>query len=220
MWYQHGVRILAVFAAAALVGTGCGGAPEPGTAATPTTAGVIDPVRIDRARAGLPAGYEVTDAAGRHAPSAQWGFRDGWIADPPVCGVLADPGAAAATGWSASGPGGIVFAVVADFPAHPDEQVLAGCDRWTLTGGRTTGAVVATPGPPIDGATTVAMSAAATTVVEGGTETRSHAETVSAYLDDHVVVVTVVTDPGAADPQLGPDFAAGLIAKTVAELRG
>ena len=58
------------------------------------------------------------------------------------------------------------------------------------------------------------------TVVEGGTETRSHADTVTAYLDDHVAFITVVTDPGSPHPQLGADFANALMVKTVAALRG
>ena len=64
------------------------------------------------------------------------------------------------------------------------------------------------------------LSTATTTVVEGGTETRSHADTFIAYLGDYVAFVTVVTDPGSPDPALGQDFAAELLVKTVSALRG
>jgi hypothetical protein len=64
------------------------------------------------------------------------------------------------------------------------------------------------------------MSSDATTRVEGGTETHSHADTFTAYLGDYVTYVTVVTDPGTAGPRLDADFAAGLLTKTVTALRG
>jgi hypothetical protein len=64
------------------------------------------------------------------------------------------------------------------------------------------------------------MATAATTVVEGGTETHSSADTFVAYLTDHVVYVTVVTDPGSSAPALGAPFAADLLVKTVATIRG
>lgn len=185
----------------------------------------MDPAKIDRVRADLPDGYEVADIGGRVAPVAQWGFGADWTADPPQCGVLADPVAhpATRTGWSASGAGGIVYAVVAGSPPqslHLDPTVVTDCGRWTVSAGQTTGSVTVADGPVIDGAATLAMSTASTTVVEGGTETHSHADTVSAYVDDYVVFVTVVTDPGSPNPQLGQDFAAAFIEKSVGELRG
>ncbi|MBW8711263.1 MAG: DUF5642 family protein, partial [Mycobacterium sp.] len=54
----------------------------------------------------------------------------------------------------------------------------------------------------------------------GGTETRSHADTFTAYLGDYVTFVTVVSDPGSPNPALGQDFAADLLVKTVSALRG
>jgi hypothetical protein len=173
----------------------------------------------------MPPGYEITDVADRIAPVAQWGFGVGWTAEPPQCAVLADPVAAPATskGWSASGPGGIVYAVVAGSPPQParlDPAIVGECGSWKLSGGRTSGAVTATTGPEIAGAVTVAMSTAAATVVEGGMETHAHADTVTAFVDDYVVFVTVVTDPGSPNPQLGQDFAATLLTKSVAGLRG
>jgi hypothetical protein len=138
--------------------------------------------------------------------------------------VLADPVVEVETtrGWSGSGPGGIVYAVVARSPQSVpmDPAVLAECGQWTVSGGRTSGSVTLTAGPAIDAATTIALSTASTTVVEGGTETHSHAETVTADLDGYVAFVSVVTDPGSSNPQLGQDFAATLLVKTVAQLRG
>lgn len=228
MWYQHGVRIGAMFAVAAVVVAGCGERPAPSTSVTPVPSASyarVDPARIDRVRADLPDGYEVADIARRIAPVALWGFGADWIADPPRCGVLGDPVAESATtsGWSGSGPGGIVYAVVAGSPAQSvwlDTAVIAECGQWTVSGGRTNAHVTLTTAPAIDGAATVAMATATTTFVEGGTETHSHADTVTAYLDDYVASVTVVTDPGSPNPQLGQDFAAALMVKTVSALRG
>ena len=56
--------------------------------------------------------------------------------------------------------------------------------------------------PHIDGAQTVAMTVATRTVVESGTQTRGQANTAQAYLDGHVAVVTLVTEPGSAHPPL------------------
>ena len=39
----------------------------------------------------LPDGYEVADIVGPVAPTGVWGFGAQWSAEPPQCGVLADP---------------------------------------------------------------------------------------------------------------------------------
>jgi hypothetical protein len=57
------------------------------------------------------------------------------------------------------------------------------------------------------------------TVVESGNATDSQAQTFSAYVGDHFVFVTLVTDPGSPSPPLPPEFAADLLVKTVAALR-
>jgi hypothetical protein len=126
-------------------------------------------------------------------------------------------------GWSGSGPGGIVHAVVIGSPSAPvglDPAVLAECGQWTVASGNTAGTVNLIEAPPIDGATTVGMATVAKTVVEGGTETTSTASTFSAYVGDCLAFVTVVTDPGSPNPPLGQDFAAELLVKTVSALRG
>jgi hypothetical protein len=226
LWYQHRVR--ALFAAVTLFAAACGAHPGPpaGPSSTSSDPPVqVNPARIDRVRGGLPHGYEVVDVAGRIAPAGAWGYRPEWTAEPPQCGALANPvpEPATANGWSGSGPGGIVYAVVAGSPGEQmrlDPTVIADCGHWTLSGGQTNGTVTLTPAPAIEGATAVAMTTVSTTVVEGGTETRSHADTLTAYLDHYVAFVAVVTDPGSPNPQLGQDFAAELMVKTVSALRG
>jgi hypothetical protein len=221
------VRILVMFAAAALSLAGCGEPSGSSTSVAPAPSASraqVNPARIERVRAEVPKGFEFTDVGDRTSPAAQWGFGPGWIAQPPQCGTLADPVADPTTsiGWSASGPGGIIYAVVAGSPpsTRPDPATVAECAQWTLAGGRTTGTATVTARPAIDGVPTLALSAAASTVVEGGTETHSHADTITGYLTGYVVSVTVVTDPGSPNPQLGQDFAAMLMAKSVAALHG
>lgn len=222
LWYQGRVR--AMCAAMALFAAACGTPerPPPEVTMSPGASAQINPGRIDRARDNLPEGYEFSDIAGPVRPTGLWGYGDEWSADPQQCGALADPPVdpASAKGWSGSGTGGIVYAVVAQSTADLDPALTAECTQWTLSGGRASGTVTRTAAPTIEGAETVAMATATTTVVEGGTETHSHADTVTAYLDDHVAFVTVVTDPGSPNPQLGADFASALMVKTVAALRG
>ena len=139
--------------------------------------------------------------------------------------MLAGPATDDATtkGWSGSGPGGIVHAVVTGSPTSPvafDPAVLAECGQWTVISGNTTGTVNLIGAPVIDDATTVGMDTVAKTVVEGGTETTSAVYTFSAYLGDYLAYVTVVTDPGSPNPALGQEFAADLLVKTVSALRG
>lgn len=185
----------------------------------------VDPANIERVRGELPPGYESGDLFGRASPVMFWGLGPGWTADPAHCGVLADPVAEPATtrGWSGSGPGGIVYAVVTGSPPARvafDQALIADCARWTVSAGHTSGHVSFVDAPAVDGAETVGMATATTTVVEGGTETHSHADTFTAYLGDYVAFVTVVTDPGSPNPPLGQDFAAELLTKTVSALRG
>jgi hypothetical protein len=197
----------------------------PATTTSSATNSPVNPARISRSRAELPPGYEVADIGGPASPAAFWGFGPGWATEPPQCGVLAGPPTDDATtkGWSGSGPGGIVHAVVtgsAPAPVTFDPAVLGGCGQWTVTSGNTTGTVSLIDAPAVDGASTVGMDTVADTVVEGGTETTSAAYTFSAYLGDYLVFVTVVTDPGSPNPPLGQEFAANLLVKTVSALRG
>jgi hypothetical protein len=223
------VRVFAAGAAVALCAA-CGpsDAPHPaaGSSAPSSQAMGIDLAGVARVRGGLPAGYEVGDLLGRVTPLAFWGFGPQWVADPPQCGVLADPAVDAGTvrGWSASGPGGIVYVVAAAAPPGGQERsdsgdVTGACSSSTLTAGHTSGTVAMVEAPAIDGATTVGVRTDTTTVVEGGTETHSHADTFTAYLDGYVAYVTVVTDPGSSEQPLDADFAAALLIKTVSALR-
>ena len=185
----------------------------------------VNPANISRVRGDLPAGYEVADLGGPASPAAFWGFGPGWVTEPPQCGLLAGPPTDDATskGWSASGPGGIVYAVVAGIAGIADD-IRPRCARRmrAVDGGvgehdRHRQPIERRPSkarPPS------AWPPRPTTVVEGGTETRSHADTFTAYLGDYVAFVTVVTDPGSPNPALGQDFAAELLVKTVSALRG
>lgn len=219
------MRHFAAVAAAVLCLAACAApaeAPPAVTASSAPAAAVVNPARVDRVRAELPAGYEVADLTDRPAPVALWGFGPGWTADPAQCGALADPAldTASLRGWSASGGGGIVYTFAADGAVAPDQALVDGCARWTLTAGPTSGTVSRLDAPVVDGASTLAMAADMVTTVEGGTATRSHADTACAYVDGHVVVVAVVTDPGSVQTPLDSGFAAALLTKTVAALRG
>ncbi|GAC1640974.1 MAG: DUF5642 family protein [Mycobacterium sp.] len=173
-------------------------------------------------RTALPSGYEMAALPAEAAPVGFWGLGPRWSADPPQCGALADPvgGARTTRGWSASGAGGIVYAVVAASNATLDPSLTAQCREWAVSAERTSGTVAVVAAPTIEGAVTVGLSTTTTTLVEGGTETRSHDDTFTAYLGNYVAFVTVVSDPGSPNPPLGQDFAAELLVKTVSAIRG
>jgi hypothetical protein len=88
-----------------------------------------------------------------------------------------------------------------------------------MSAGPTTGTFRLIDAPAIGSANTLGMAADIRTVVEGGNETRSQADTFVAAEQGRLVYVTVVTDPGSPTPSLGADFAAQLLTKTVAALR-
>ncbi|MEU0494643.1 DUF5642 family protein [Mycobacterium sp. NPDC006124] len=176
---------------------------------------------MERVRADLPTDYEFTPLPARAEPVALWGLGAQWVADPPSCAGLGNPAAGSSLrGWSASGPSGIVYAVVADASPILDETLVDACGTWQVSAGHTSGVVGVVSAPVVDGAPTLGLSADVTTTVEGGTETHSHAETYLAYLGQHVAYVTVVTDPGSSAPPIAPGFAADLLVKTVAAIRG
>jgi hypothetical protein len=216
-----GVRLFALLAALCLGGAACGTSPSPAPSTTVSSASV-NPAQIERVRTELPRGYEVAPLTGIAAPGALWGLGPDWAADPPSCAALADPtaGAASTRGWSASGAGGIVYAVVASSTVTLDPSLIGDCGGWSVSAGHTRGTVAFVAAPAIDGTATVGLSTTTTTVVEGGTETHSHADTFTAYLSDYVAFVTVVSDPGSPNPPLGQGFAADLLVKTVSALRG
>lgn len=200
----------------------CGQSTPPPSEATPTgMSHTVDPAHISRVRTELPPGYEVGDLAGRSSPVAFWGLGPQWTADPVQCGALAQPAApdAPVRGWSASGSGGIVYAAVVDTTTGLDPALTGACGAWAVSAGHTSARVALVDAPSVDDAETIGMTTDVTTVVEGGTETHSRAETFNAYLVGYVVSVTVVTDPGAIGPALEPDFAATLLVATVAALR-
>lgn len=193
----------------------------------------VEPARIDRARHALPPGYEVAPYTGAPTPLAVWGLAGPVEAQPGQCVELAAPPVrpGSAQGWSASGPGGIIYAVVAaaapaapvtDAPGAAAPAVPVGaaaCRSWTVSAGHTSATVRELPAPALEAARTVGMATAATTVVEGGTETRADADTFVAHLGQFVCFVALVTDPGSAYPRLDAAFAAGLLVETVSALR-
>ncbi|MGI9123159.1 MAG: DUF5642 family protein [Mycobacterium sp.] len=212
---------LALLSAAAIL-VGCGAGPQQPPAPAPT-ARTLSPANVVRVRAALPPGYETGELKAPVSAAALWGFGTGWRADPPQCAALADPAPndRAARGLSASGPGGTVFVVVADMPGtDPVPELLDQCPSWTMTFGHTTAEVTRSQGPAVADARTFAWRAVASTVVESGNSTTSEASTAVACLQGHVVLVTVVTDPGSPNPPLDPGFAADLLATTVTALRG
>ncbi|OMC38320.1 hypothetical protein A5740_27230 [Mycobacterium sp. GA-1841] len=219
------MRLFIVGAALLLGAVACGSSPTPGPTSTSSPAsrgdaGALNPARIDRVRYDLPPGYEVVALDPRANPVSLWGFGPHWTADPAECAAPAAPVTEAARGWSASGPGGIVYAAVSKRSDVPGEPGSAPCDRWSVSGGHSVGTVTATAAPAIEEATTAGMSTAVTTVVEGGTETRSHADTFTADLAGYHVFVTVITDPGSPTPALDSAFTSDLLVKSVSALRG
>lgn len=217
------MRVFAYCVAVALCAA-CGqsAAPAPPGAYSPLAApAALNPARVERVRAFLPTGYEFAALPSQTAPVALWGFGQAWTADPSPCGVFADSaGDGLVHGWSASGPGGIVYAVVVDATVGMDQTLVQTCGAWSLSAGHTSGIVNLVDPPVIDGAATLGMIADATTTVEGGIETHSHAKMFIAYLGDHAAYVTVVTDPGSSAPSLGIGVASDLLVSTVAAIRG
>lgn len=188
----------------------------------------VDPERIRRIRPELPDGYEVADVGGyASSPVAFWGLGRGWTSEPPQCAGLVDPAPdGPALGVSGSGAGGIIHVVVVTLgptgqaPAGLDPVRLGECGHWTMTYGASSAQVDLVDAPVIDGAATLGTSSTIRNVVESGTETDSRADTFMAYVDEHVVFVTLVTDPGAVEPPLPAQYASDLLVKAVGTLRG
>ncbi|ART68437.1 hypothetical protein BTO20_07475 [Mycobacterium dioxanotrophicus] len=218
------VRNVTAAAAVTWCAAACTGSPESSAPASSTTvaAATVNPVRIDRVRQDLPPGYDVAPIDKRITPIALWGFGSQWTADPPQCSAWAAPEVdpATARGWSGSGPGGIVYAVVARATAELDLALGEQCGEWALRGGHSQGTVMTVAAPAIPDAVTTGMTTVISTVVEGGNETRSHADTFTADLGEFHCFVTIVTDPGSPVPPLGPEYAADLLVKTVSAIRG
>ncbi|BBY65065.1 DUF5642 family protein [Mycolicibacterium helvum] len=223
------MRRLLVCLVTVLVLAACAARPNPAppssSSASPSS-GPVNPANIKRIRPALPAGYEIADISGPLSAAALWGFGSGWTAKPPQCAALADPAPAdpGIRGYSASGPGGTIYVVVA-VPGQgvPDAGLISECAQWTMAFAHTTGEVSLTPtsaAPHIDGVDTVAMTVTTRMVVESGTETDGNAVTAQAYVDGHVVFVTLVTDPGSPHPPLDSRFAGDLLVATVSALRG
>ncbi|BBY57569.1 DUF5642 family protein [Mycolicibacterium sarraceniae] len=199
-------------------------APSPSSpSASASASGPINPANIKRIRPALPAGYEIADVIGPLSAAGLWGFGSGWTATPPQCAALADPAPdePGTRGYSASGPGGTVYVVVA-VPGQglPDAGVRGDCAHWRMRFAHTSGDIALAEAPRIDGADTIAMTVATRMIVESGTETDSNAVTAQAYVDGHIAYVTLVTDPGSPHPPLDSHFVSDLLVATVSALRG
>jgi hypothetical protein len=190
-----------------------------------TPARHVNPANIRWVRRELPPGYEVTALSGQAAPAAVWGLGGDGAVSPARCAALADPAGGhgqSAQGFSGSGAGGIVYAVVAAAPTGPlalDQSVVNQCHEWTMTSRRATARVHLVDSPRIDGAETLGMAADITTSAEGGSEIGSRANTFTAYLGDYYAFTTVISDPGSPDSPLTPQFATNLLVKVVSALR-
>ncbi|MUL49913.1 hypothetical protein FZI85_29205 [Mycobacterium sp. CBMA293] len=208
------------WSAAVLLCAACGSPAAPEKPATTAAAKPADPAAIGRMRHQLPKdlqGYELGALPKPSAPTAFWGMPAGSVADPQDCSALAAvPGDA---GWSASGPGGIVYAMAGP-AAAPAPTVPDDCHTWTLSTSRARASVELTDAPQLADASTLAMTAQVTTSVENGTQTHSQATTLIAYVDAVVVSVTVVTEPGAVAPPLPPTLPATLLDSAVRSVRG
>jgi hypothetical protein len=190
-----------------------------------TAARDVNPANIRRVGRDLPPGYEVRPVSRDAAPPAIWGLGGARVATPAGCATLADPAdghGQSAQGISGSGPGGIVYAVVAAAPNGPvrlDRSLVSQCPQWTMASGRATAHVRLVDAPRIAGAETLGIAVDIRTSVEGGNEIDSRANTFTAYLGDYYAFTTLISDPGASQSPLAPQFAADLLVKAVSALR-
>jgi Domain of unknown function (DUF5642) len=202
---------------------------SPAPSATPTKSPAahttVNPANIKRVVRELPPNYEVTTGIPSGAsPRVIWSLEADARAKPPQCATLADPGNGGdqtAQGFSGSGAGGIIDAVVVALPGPVDldQGVVAACGRWTMIDRHTTAHVRLIDVPHIDGVETQGMVADTKSSVESSTEIDSRAYTFTAYLGDYYAFTTLTTDPGSALPALPSQFAADLLVKTVSTLR-
>ena len=229
-WFHGTVRAWGTCVLALTLCVACGQptapqtAPLDGSSTSTHEAGPVNPARVARTRSSLPPGYEVSALPPVATPMALWGIGEYPASAPVDCARSLTTADGPVSGWSASGPGGIVHVGVAGSvgsvgrPPTPE-----GCTPWTVTTDRTQGVVTFTGSPELADGATVGLVTDMRTVVEGGTETDSRAESVVAYLGApvaHLAYVVVVTDPGASGPALEPGFAARLLTETVAAIRG
>lgn len=208
-----------------LLAAGCANSPELPPTPSGTPVHQVNPANIKRVGRELPSGYEMAAVSGVAGPPTIWGLGGKWTADPPRCAALADAPhgqSEAARGISGSGAGGILYAVVRALPGGsvaPDPALVAECPHWTMTDGRATARVQLIEAPRIDGAQALGMATDTGTLVEGGNEIVSRANTFTTYLDGYYAFTAAVTDPGSPQPPLPPQSVADLLVKMVAELR-
>ncbi|MET0457560.1 MAG: DUF5642 family protein [Mycobacterium sp.] len=222
------MRVFALCAVMTLCAA-CGGAKTaqaPSSTSVPTTASAAEDTfsiaNVARARTSLPPGYEVSSLPADATPIALWGLGDDWTSEPGHCAGLAEPVGvgAAVSGWSASGPGGIVYVVAATADDGVAPAVFDDCVPWSIFTDHTAATIRFDDAPRIADVSTLGLVTDMATQVEGGTETHSRAQTFTADLGGCAAYVVVVTDPGSVGQPLAPHFAADLLVETVAALRG
>jgi Domain of unknown function (DUF5642) len=215
------MRALA-WSTAVLVCAACGSTTGPERPTTSAAAKPADAAGIGRMRRQLPTdlrGYEFGALPAPAAPTTFWGMSSGSVADPEDCAALVAASTDGVRGWSASGPGGIVYATAAP-GAAPTPELVGGCHTWTLSTGRARAVIDLTDAPQIADARTLGLTAHITTSVENGAQTHSQATTLIAYVDTLAVSVTMVTDPGSVAPPLAADLPATLLDAAVRSVRG
>jgi hypothetical protein len=225
------MRVFASCVAVALCAA-CGQATAPETsssgsasssvpASSTSVAFTVTPSNVVRARTKLPPDYELSALPADATPTALWGIGQNWNSVPPECAGLVTPITAdvPVNGWSASGPGGIAYVVVAEANVGFGPPIPDGCVPWRMFTDHTDAVVAFTDAPVIAGTTTLGLATDMTSRVEGGTETHSRAETFVAYLGAYVVYAVLVTDPGASGPPLERGFASKLLVETVSAIR-
>lgn len=219
--YQQQMRALAL-STVVLLCAACGSTTEAARPTTTAAAKPADPAAIGRMRQQLPndlQSYEFGPLPAPAVPTTFWGMSSESAADPPACAALVAAPADGVRGWSASGPGGIVYVSAAPGGA-PAPELVGDCHTWTLSTGRARAAIDVTDAPAIADARTLGMTAHITTSVENGAQTHSQATTLIAYVDTVAVSITTVTDPGAVAPPLPADLPAALLAAAVRSVRG
>ncbi|WP_280829510.1 DUF5642 family protein [Mycobacterium sp. OTB74] len=196
----------------------CGESAPPPHPSTQSRVVVANSAGIDKIRTQLPKGYEIAPLPKPAVPTTFWGLPPHWTSDPARCGVLPTPDDDEIRGWSASGPGGIVYATAGPAVA-PSAAMLDACPQWILTADQSVAAISHAKPPLIPDAQTLALAVGVSSRVENGAKTQSQAVTLVAYLDILAVSVTVVTDPGVSGPALPPEFATTLLAAAVRAVR-
>ena len=186
----------------------------------------VSPARIDRVRQDLPPGYEVVGSTREPPRYRSGGFGPDWTADPRGMRRAGRSGGRCRddTRLVRFGVGGIVYAVVTrrrrrKCRSNPALIAECGSGRWRpgTRRNRHSGR-----GSDRRRCGDAGMATDATTVVEGGTETRSHADTFTADPNGRATSRSSPSSPTQARriPRSTASSPPTLLVKTVSALRG